>query len=180
MEELLFSETSYSLAEQEVNVPASEFCGLTGGVPRFGTAAAIAALRTWLKAGFIPHVRHGGRGNAEVAVRASKFDGTGFENEHIKQTHVPDDCLLDGAGRGVNGLLERETGDEEDNWYGRDRGFSVLDAMRSDPRPFLSGLGYNVILAEDLRNPALRNQRLAPLLKTQYSNVPVLRTCPHL
>ena len=63
----------------------------------------------------MPQVRHGGRGEAEVAVRISKFEGTGFEKEHIGQTHVPDDCFTaDDAGSGVNGLLERETGDEED------------------------------------------------------------------
>ena len=114
----------------------------------------MAALSTWLKGGFIPHVRHGGRGNAEVAVRASKFDGTGLENEHIGQTHVPDDDLADDAGRGANGLLDRETGDEEEEWYCRDRVFGVLDEMRRDPNPVISGLGYNVILGEDRRNPA--------------------------
>jgi hypothetical protein len=94
-------------------------------------------------------------GKVEVAVLASKLNGTGFEKEHIGQTHVPVDCLTDGdAGRGVNGLLERETGDDDDERYARDGAFWVLDTMRRDPIPFLSGLGYNVIFGEDLKNLA--------------------------
>jgi hypothetical protein len=83
------------------------------------------------------------------------LDGTGFEKEHIGQTHVPVDFLADDdAGRGVNGLLERETGDDDDERYARIGAFGVADAMRRDPKPFLSGLGYRVIFGEDLRNPA--------------------------
>jgi hypothetical protein len=94
-------------------------------------------------------------GKLDVAVLASKLDGTGFEKEHIGQTQVPVDCLKDGeAGRGVNGLVERETGDDDDERYAREGALGVEDAMRRDPTPFRNGLGYNVIFAEDLRNPA--------------------------
>jgi hypothetical protein len=81
--------------------------------------------------------------------------GTGFEKEHIGQTHVPVDFPADDdAGRGVKGLLERETGDDDDERYARDGAFGLVDAMRREPGPFLSGLGYRVIFGEDLRNPA--------------------------
>jgi hypothetical protein len=123
-------------------------------VPRFGTAAAIAAFRTWLNDGFIPHARHGGIGKAEVAVLTSKFEGTGLEKEHMGQIHVPADCLTGDAGTGMDGLLERETGDEDDERYARDGAFGVFDAMRRDPKLLFSGLGYKVILADDRRNPA--------------------------
>jgi len=36
----------------------------------------------------IPQARHGGRGVWIVAVAGSKFEGTGFENVQIGQTHV--------------------------------------------------------------------------------------------
>jgi hypothetical protein len=141
--------TSSSFAEWGANGVVSELCW---------TAAAIAAFRTWLNGGFMPQVRHAGMGEFEVAVLASKLDGTGFEKEHIGQTHVPVDCLSEyGAGRGVNGLLERETGDDEDERYARGGAFGVVDAIRSDPRPFLDGLAYSVTFGDDLRNPAWKN-----------------------
>lgn len=50
--------------------------------------AAIAALTTCTNGGFIPHARHGGNGVRAFAVAGSKFDGTGFEKEHIGHTQV--------------------------------------------------------------------------------------------
>lgn len=49
----------------------------------------------------MPHARHGGMEVDAVAVVASKFDGTGFENEQIEQIHV----ALTGCGDA--GLLPR-------------------------------------------------------------------------
>ena len=74
----------------------------------------MAAFRTTAKGGFIPHVRHGGIGNADVAFPASKLEGTGFEKEQMGHTHVPVDCLVGAAAGGMNGLLVRVTGDDED------------------------------------------------------------------
>lgn len=50
--------------------------------------AAIAALVTCTSGGLIPHARHGGKGVLAFAVAGSKFDGTGFEKEHIGQIQV--------------------------------------------------------------------------------------------
>ena len=73
-------------------------------------------------------------GKLELAVLVVKFGGIGFGKEHIGQIQVPDDCLTDdGAGRGANGLPERETGDGDDERYARDGGLSEFDAMRRDP-----------------------------------------------
>jgi hypothetical protein len=68
--------------------------------------------------------------------------------------HVPADCLTGDAGTGMDGLLERETGDEDDERYARGGAFEVFDAMRRDPKLLFSGLGYKVILGDDRRNPA--------------------------
>lgn len=50
--------------------------------------ALIAALRTVVNGGLIPHARQGGKWVAALAVAGSKFDGTGLENEHMGQIHV--------------------------------------------------------------------------------------------
>jgi hypothetical protein len=60
-------------------------------------AALIAALRTVVNGGLIPHARHGGRCVPAVAVAGSKFDGTGLENEQIGHIHV----ALTGLGEGA-------------------------------------------------------------------------------
>src|SRR5437660_10564404 len=102
----------------------------------------MAAFRTWLNGGFIPHARHGGMGKAEEAVLTSKFEGTGLEKEHMGQIHVPADCLTGDAGTGTDGLLERETGDEDDERYVRGGALGMFDAIRRDPKLVFSGLGY--------------------------------------
>jgi hypothetical protein len=57
----------------------------TGG--RFA-ALDIAAFRTCAKGGLMPHARQGGSGVFAFAVPGSKFEGNGFENEHIGQIQV--------------------------------------------------------------------------------------------
>jgi hypothetical protein len=59
--------------------------------------AAIAAFTTCTVGGLMPQARHGGIGVRE-ANDGSKFDGTGFEKEHIGHTQV---ALCDGAGAGL-------------------------------------------------------------------------------
>jgi len=69
--------------------------------------AAIAALTTCSSGGFIPHARHGGSGVCAFAAEGSKLEGTGFENEHIGQTHVAL-TAAEGAGDAVtdrNGVV---------------------------------------------------------------------------
>lgn len=51
-------------------------------------AAAIVAFNTTVSGGLMPHARQGGSGVEAVAVVGSKFEGTGFENEQMGQTHV--------------------------------------------------------------------------------------------
>lgn len=51
-------------------------------------AALIAALRTVVNGGLMPHARHGGKWVAAVAVAGSKFEGTGLEKEQIGQIQV--------------------------------------------------------------------------------------------
>ena len=46
------------------------------------------AFNTCGKEGLTPQVTHAGKGVFEFAVAGSKFAGTGFEKEHIVQTHV--------------------------------------------------------------------------------------------
>jgi hypothetical protein len=57
---------------------------------------AIAAFTTWTVGGLIPQARHGGIGVREASA-GSKFEGTGFEKEHIGHTHV----ALCGGGAGA-------------------------------------------------------------------------------
>lgn len=62
-------------------------------------AFVIAALITTLNGGLIPHAKQGANGVRSSAVTGSKFDGTGFEKEHIGQIQV---AVLadDGSGGG--------------------------------------------------------------------------------
>lgn len=48
----------------------------------------MAAFKTVVNGGLIPHARHGRRLVDGVAVDGSKFDGIGFEKEHIEQIQV--------------------------------------------------------------------------------------------
>lgn len=98
----------------------------------------------------IPHAKHGARGVLSSAERGSKFDGTGFEKEHIGQIQV---AVLVGEGSAVgkrNGLSVR------------DRGVAVafldgilrLATVRFWVEDRLEGFGTRVILAEDFKKPA--------------------------
>ena len=58
---------------------------------------AIAAFTTCTVGGLIPQARHGGMGVREASA-GSKFEGTGFEKEHIGHTQV---ALCCGAGAGL-------------------------------------------------------------------------------
>jgi hypothetical protein len=57
------------------------------GVGRF-VALTTLAFKTRAKGGLIPHARHGAKGVRSPAVCGSKFEGTGFEKEHIGQIQV--------------------------------------------------------------------------------------------
>lgn len=79
----------------EVGVPL--FCGRASAsgrgivfveVPSRLAAADIAALRTVVNGGFIPHARQGGRFVDAVAVEGSKLEGTGFEKEQMGHIQV--------------------------------------------------------------------------------------------
>lgn len=107
----------------------------------------------------IPHARHGGNGVCTLAVAGSKFDGREFENEHIGHIQVTFCCLeaLDTGDTPRCGLALRAKRDavglRDGAWLeGEDPG--VLDPLRNCIDDLLLGLGYNVILADDLRNPA--------------------------
>lgn len=75
-------------------------------------AALIAAFRTVVKGGLIPHARHGGKWVVAFAVAGSKFEGTGFEKEQMGQIHVEftgvegDFCGAIDEGRVEGGLPE--------------------------------------------------------------------------
>ena len=49
---------------------------------------AMAAFTTRMKGGLMPQARQGGIGVFSFAAEGSKFDGTGFEKEHMGQIHV--------------------------------------------------------------------------------------------
>lgn len=113
-------------------------------------ALDIAALRTCVSAGLIPHARHGGKGVCALAVAGSKFDGTGFEKLQMMQTQV---AVLAGGGSDVGGrrgLSDRGRGDALPLLDGVDA--SAGDRGCRDERFVV--LGISVTFADDLRNPA--------------------------
>jgi hypothetical protein len=62
----------------------------------------------------MPHARHGGNGVFAFASAGSKFEGTGFEKEHMGHIHV---AVVAGWGAGTGGggdigVLARGRGDE--------------------------------------------------------------------
>ena len=121
----------------------------------------IAAFITSAKVGLIPHAKHGARGVRSFAVCGSKFDGTGFEKEHIVQIQV---AVLAGDGSGV----------------GRWKGLSIRDGdavalldgpLRLEIARFwiedrFIGLGTRVIFGDDFKKPpciALADERASTL-----------------
>ena len=83
--------------------------------------AAMAALTTCMVGGLMPQARHGGIGVREASA-GSKFDGTGFEKEHIGQTQ---DAVIEGAGAGLfrrsgeadEGLCATGADRPRDSWF---------------------------------------------------------------
>jgi hypothetical protein len=94
----------------------------------------------------MPHARHGGNGVFAFTSAGSKFEGTGFEKEHIRhiQVAVLADCGAGDGGRGNAGVPVRGRGDEAPLLEGR--------LSRLDDR--LGGLKCRVILGDDFRKPA--------------------------
>lgn len=85
-----------------------------------------------------------------LAVVGSKFEGTGFEKEHIVHIQV---AVLAGVGSGVgkwNGLSARDDGEAVVLLEGVYR----LDIARFCMEDRLGGFGTKVIFAEDFRKPA--------------------------
>jgi hypothetical protein len=110
----------------------------------------MAALRTWVKVGLIPHARHGGSGVWTFAVAGSKLDGTGLENVQMVHTQV---AVLGGGcstGGGLSGLSDCCSGEDVPLLDGAEPSPGERDC--NDVR--LEGLGMSVTLAEDFRNPA--------------------------
>lgn len=61
----------------------------SAGLPGRRLAALdMAAFRTCVRVGLMPHARHGASGVCAFAVAGSKLEGTGFEKLQIVQTHV--------------------------------------------------------------------------------------------
>lgn len=88
--------------------PAAGEAAKVGGTDSRVVAALIAAFRTVVKGGLMPHDRQGGTGVAAVAVVGSKLEGRGLENEQIGQIQV----ALIGFGDGdFCGVAECETGE---------------------------------------------------------------------
>ncbi len=110
----------------------------------------MEALSICVKAGLIPHARHGGKGVCALAVVGSKLDGRGFGKLHMVQIHVAE------LGCGVP--VEGDRNWESDVGKGDpvlSREPDEVAAAALDWRdPFLAGLGISVTFAEDLRNPA--------------------------
>lgn len=74
-------------------------------------ALDIEALRTRAKGGLIPHAKHGANGVFSFDACGSKFEGTGFEKEHIGQIQVAELAGVGSEGGRWNGLSARDNGD---------------------------------------------------------------------
>jgi hypothetical protein len=122
------------------------------GGARF-VAPEIAAFRTRDHGGFIPQAKHGVNGLCALAVTGSKFEGTGFENEHIGHIHVAE---LAGGGSGVGKWKPPSALDKGEAVELLD-GLLKPETMRFCTDDRLEGFGTSVIFAEDLRKPACHN-----------------------
>ena len=116
-------------------------------------ALKIAAFRTRASGGFIPHAKHGANGLCALAVVGSKFEGTGFENEHIGQIHVAE---LAGVGSGV-GRWKPPSALDKGEAVVLLEGLLKPETMRFWTDDRLEGFGTRVIFAEDFRKPAYCN-----------------------
>lgn len=132
------------------------FCAKAGDKIEFGegepwiAAALIAALRTVVNGGLIPHARQEGRLVAALAVAGSKLDGIGFENVQMGHIHVALARLEDVEPWGR--LVSDCVGWRVDCWgaAGLDVVFLVESVF------FFCGLGYIMSLGEDFKKPACR------------------------
>lgn len=115
----------------------------------------MAALVTCTSDGLMPHARQGGRGVCSFTKFGSKFDGTGFEKEHIGQIHVAV-LSLAGAGEGATDLAgdplnlggEALAGLLNDGYVGTGLLITCV--------PRLDGFGKSVTFGDDLtKKPAL-------------------------
>jgi hypothetical protein len=113
-------------------------------------ALFIAAFSTWVKAGLIPHARHGGRGVRALAVAGSKLEGTGFEKLQMVHTHVAELAGDGSTGAGLRGLSDRGTGEE---LLSLGEPVPAAGDLDCNEERFV-GFGIKVTLAEDLRKPA--------------------------
>jgi hypothetical protein len=106
----------------------------------------------------MPHVRHGGNGVFAFASDGSKFEGTGFEREHIGHIQVAGlaDCEAGNGGKGDVGVPMRGRGDE----------VPLLDGTPSRVDDLLGGLKCRVIFGDDFRKPAWNIPKLANLWHT--------------
>ena len=91
------------------------FCTTAGG--RLDMPA-ITALVTCRSGGLIPQARHGAKGVFAFATTGSKFEGTGFEKEHMGHIHV---------------MLFNDVGTADSNvWY---NGFPSCDLCADAVKP---------------------------------------------
>lgn len=149
--------------------------GLATAGSRFVTAE-IAALRTVVKGGFIPHARHGGKFVDAVAVEGSKFDGTGFEKEHIEQIHV----ALTGCGDGD--FCGRSCASDGCSFAGckfEACGIEglVVSVLVGRSSLFFAGLGCRMIFGDDFKKPtydALAQTRHSQLHSIAFHGVSYL------
>ena len=75
--------------------------------------ALIAAFSMVAKEGWTPQARQEGIGKLAFAVRGSKFEGTGFANEHIGQIQVPLDLgIVRYTSVDLVGLFDRVVGED--------------------------------------------------------------------
>lgn len=112
-------------------------------------ALDMAAFRTWAKGGLIPQAKQGAKGVCTLAVVGSKFEGTGFEKEHIGQIHVP---VVMGAGAAL-GNRKGESPRAIGLAVALLEGVLRPDRLRFCTEDRLDGFGTRVILEEDLRKP---------------------------
>jgi len=115
-------------------------------------ALDIAAFKTRLYGGLIPHAKHGGSGVCSGGVAGSKLEGTGFEKEQIGHIQVASRVGVGFAAGRWKGLSVRSDGDE----VALREGVLRLVTVRFCIEERLLGFGTRVILADDFKKPACR------------------------
>lgn len=110
----------------------------------------MAAFRTCVSVGLIPHARHGGRGVWAFAMVGSKFEGTGFGKLQMVQTQV---ALLARVGAADEERIVTST-EDEGGVPALPLEPSTVDLALDWREPRFVGLGKSVTFGEDFRNPA--------------------------